>query len=119
MLKMKRLFFLVLFMVVTVNITACNAANKADSEVNKTHDKHADKTNMNHMDMHKDHDMDSNEMHKDHNHNDKDSTNNQDAGLSYYYTCPMHPEIKQDKPGVCPICNMTLEKREIKKNEKS
>ena len=25
------------------------------------------------------------------------------------YTCPMHPEIRQDKPGNCPICGMTLE----------
>jgi P-type Cu+ transporter len=26
------------------------------------------------------------------------------------YTCPMHPEIKQNKPGMCPKCGMTLEK---------
>ncbi len=26
------------------------------------------------------------------------------------YTCPMHPEIKLDKPGSCPKCGMTLEK---------
>ena len=25
------------------------------------------------------------------------------------YTCPMHPEVRQDHPGVCPICGMTLE----------
>jgi P-type Cu+ transporter len=25
------------------------------------------------------------------------------------YTCPMHPQIVQDKPGNCPICGMTLE----------
>ena len=25
------------------------------------------------------------------------------------YTCPMHPEIRQDKPGNCPICGMALE----------
>lgn len=24
------------------------------------------------------------------------------------YTCPMHPEIKQDKPGMCPECGMQL-----------
>jgi len=24
------------------------------------------------------------------------------------YTCSMHPQIKQDKPGNCPICGMTL-----------
>ncbi|HJV82840.1 MAG TPA: heavy metal translocating P-type ATPase [Noviherbaspirillum sp.] len=25
------------------------------------------------------------------------------------YTCPMHPEIRQNAPGNCPICGMTLE----------
>jgi YHS domain-containing protein len=25
------------------------------------------------------------------------------------YTCPMHPEIRQSGPGVCPICGMALE----------
>ncbi len=30
-----------------------------------------------------------------------------DAGT--IYTCPMHPEIRQDHPGNCPICGMTLE----------
>jgi len=24
------------------------------------------------------------------------------------YTCPMHPEIRQDKPGTCPKCGMNL-----------
>lgn len=24
------------------------------------------------------------------------------------YTCPMHPQVIQDKPGTCPICGMTL-----------
>lgn len=25
------------------------------------------------------------------------------------YTCPMHPQVRQDHPGNCPICGMTLE----------
>jgi len=25
------------------------------------------------------------------------------------WTCPMHPEIRRDRPGNCPICGMTLE----------
>jgi len=25
------------------------------------------------------------------------------------YTCPMHPQIRQNKPGSCPICGMSLE----------
>ena len=28
------------------------------------------------------------------------------------YTCPMHPEIRQNKPGTCPICHMKLVKVE-------
>lgn len=29
------------------------------------------------------------------------------------YTCPMHPEIEQDRPGHCPKCGMTLEPKTI------
>ena len=25
------------------------------------------------------------------------------------YTCPMHPEVRRDRPGACPICGMALE----------
>ena len=25
------------------------------------------------------------------------------------YTCPMHPQIRQDHPGTCPLCGMALE----------
>src|SRR5688572_20644883 len=25
------------------------------------------------------------------------------------WTCPMHPEIRRDEPGACPICGMALE----------
>ena len=31
---------------------------------------------------------------------------------SFYYTCVMHPQIHVDKPGNCPICGMTLIKKE-------
>lgn len=27
------------------------------------------------------------------------------------YTCPMHPEVISDKPGICPICKMDLVKK--------
>src|SRR3989344_6751748 len=32
------------------------------------------------------------------------------------YTCPMHPEVQQDKPGMCPECGMNLVPMEQKKN---
>lgn len=31
------------------------------------------------------------------------------APIGAIYTCPMHPEIRQDHPGSCPKCGMTLE----------
>ncbi len=33
------------------------------------------------------------------------------------YTCPMHPEIRQQGPGSCPICGMALESEEINLNQ--
>lgn len=35
------------------------------------------------------------------------------------YTCPMHPQIIQDRPGQCPICGMDLVKKNIEKNDTS
>ncbi len=32
-----------------------------------------------------------------------------EAPAGSIYTCPMHPEIRQDHPGNCPKCGMTLE----------
>lgn len=29
------------------------------------------------------------------------------------WTCPMHPEVRQDHPGACPICGMALEPAEV------
>ena len=31
------------------------------------------------------------------------------AGEGAIWTCPMHPEVRQDGPGSCPICGMALE----------
>ncbi|MBU0674466.1 MAG: heavy metal translocating P-type ATPase [Proteobacteria bacterium] len=31
------------------------------------------------------------------------------AGSKAVYTCPMHPEVEEDKPGACPKCGMALE----------
>jgi Cu+-exporting ATPase len=32
------------------------------------------------------------------------------APAAVIYTCPMHPEVRQDHPGACPKCGMTLER---------
>ncbi|MDN5984599.1 MAG: hypothetical protein L0H88_02570 [Propionibacterium sp.] len=32
-----------------------------------------------------------------------------DASGVTWYTCPMHPEVRVDHPGACPICGMALE----------
>lgn len=37
----------------------------------------------------------------------------QELATADYYTCPMHPEVHEDKPGDCPICGMTLELKEV------
>jgi hypothetical protein len=34
--------------------------------------------------------------------------------VEYYYVCPMHDNVKYKKPGKCPKCKMTLEKRQVK-----
>lgn len=36
----------------------------------------------------------------------KDTATQNKEGI--VYTCPMHPQIRSDKPGKCPICGMTL-----------
>ena len=34
------------------------------------------------------------------------------------YTCPMHPEIRQQGPGSCPICGMALEPEQVSLDDK-
>ncbi|MGB9711451.1 MAG: YHS domain-containing protein, partial [Thermodesulfovibrio sp.] len=34
------------------------------------------------------------------------------------WTCPMHPEIIRDAPGICPICGMALEPKTVSVDEK-
>lgn len=48
----------------------------------------------------------------------KDSSHKDHAGHEKpknqtYYTCSMHPQIKEHKPGKCPICHMNLTKIEV------
>ncbi|MBN8901389.1 MAG: heavy metal translocating P-type ATPase [Rhodospirillales bacterium] len=40
-----------------------------------------------------------------------DATEEADAGA--IYTCPMHPQIRQQGPGSCPFCGMALEPLEV------
>lgn len=35
-------------------------------------------------------------------------TRQTDAAGAIYYSCPMHPQVRQDGPGNCPICGMKL-----------
>lgn len=34
-----------------------------------------------------------------------------------YYTCPMHPSVKSNSPGSCPVCNMSLIKVKKQNNQ--
>ncbi len=45
----------------------------------------------------------------DHAHHAGASTPPKSPPAGAIYTCPMHPQIRQDHPGNCPICGMTLE----------
>ena len=40
---------------------------------------------------------------------DRTLTAETSADSGAIYTCPMHPEIRRDGPGTCPICGMALE----------
>lgn len=42
-----------------------------------------------------------------HNHDDE-ASHTHDEGAEQIWTCSMHPQIKQNKPGKCPICGMDL-----------
>ena len=42
----------------------------------------------------------------------RDSHDHGKSNTETYYTCSMHPQIKEKKPGKCPICHMNLTKIE-------
>jgi Cu+-exporting ATPase len=44
-----------------------------------------------------------------HGHAPRAQPQSQNPAPGAIYTCPMHPEIRQDHPGACPICGMALE----------
>ncbi|MGN6284227.1 MAG: heavy metal translocating P-type ATPase [Afipia sp.] len=41
-----------------------------------------------------------------------------EAAPGTIYTCPMHPEIRQEGPGSCPICGMALEPETVSLDDK-
>jgi Cu+-exporting ATPase len=41
----------------------------------------------------------------------------EDAPAGTIWTCPMHPEVRRDAPGACPICGMALEPLEPSADE--
>jgi Cu+-exporting ATPase len=51
--------------------------------------------------------------HGGHGHQHGGSGGNDEQGVagSIFYTCPMHPEIRQSYPGNCPKCGMTLKQQ--------
>lgn len=49
----------------------------------------------------------------------KEGQHHTEAGKDEVYTCSMHPQIKQDKPGKCPICGMDLTPLKSTSNSKS
>src|SRR5690606_24133153 len=53
---------------------------------------------------------------KHHKHHTPPPAQNDDAE-NVIYTCPMHPEIRQNGPGDCPICGMALEPEVATGNE--
>ena len=42
---------------------------------------------------------------------------NHNHNKEQFYTCPMHPEIKRDIPGICPECGMSLVKTQSAKRK--
>lgn len=40
-----------------------------------------------------------------------ETTGHSHNGGEEYYTCPMHPSVRSDRPGACPVCGMALVKK--------
>lgn len=39
-----------------------------------------------------------------------------EKGVETFYTCPMHPQVREKGPGKCPICSMNLVKIQVDKS---
>jgi RND family efflux transporter MFP subunit len=58
-------------------------------------------------------DADKNKM-KSHGHSNMGTTSaDLNVEAKTYYTCSMHPKVRQDRPGKCPICHMNLTKFKV------
>lgn len=44
---------------------------------------------------------------------DKPKVNIKESFIATVYTCPMHPEVREEKSGKCPKCGMKLEKKQV------
>lgn len=44
-----------------------------------------------------------------HSHHKNGATPATSAPVGAIWTCPMHPEVRRERPGICPICGMALE----------
>lgn len=49
-------------------------------------------------------------------HQGHDTLKPKTAASETIYTCPMHPEVQESKPGACPKCGMALFRKTVKKN---
>jgi len=48
-----------------------------------------------------------------HHHHSKSSRPITKSDFNRIYTCPMHPDVRQNSPGSCPLCGMALEPEDI------
>lgn len=46
-----------------------------------------------------------------------ETTGHSHNGGEEYYTCPMHPSVRSDRPGACPVCGMALVKKSANQGE--
>ncbi len=48
-----------------------------------------------------------------HSHSHSSHSHSHSSQQARSYTCPMHPEVKKEEPGTCPICGMSLEPSQV------